>query len=193
MSKTKIFDRTWKDGIEDLFEDFLLFFVPELHAKVNFQMKYSFLDKELLEMYLKGEDETKYPDKLIEIQLKDNQKKWVYVHVEVQGDNKKGFPERMFKYFYRLYDRYDEKILALVIYTDSAKKYRPEKFEYSFMDTKLVYSFRSFKILDYTESQLLESNNPFALAVLAALYLIKSKRKAKKVLFYKYNVGRHFI
>jgi len=34
-------DNLWKKLIADLFEDFLLFFLPELHAEVDFSTSFS--------------------------------------------------------------------------------------------------------------------------------------------------------
>ena len=37
---------------------------------------------------------------------------WILVHIEVQGYADKEFPERMFRYFYRIFDKYNEKIVT---------------------------------------------------------------------------------
>ena len=40
-------DSAWKNVIENLFEDFLLFFYPTIHQNIDFSRGYEFLDKEL--------------------------------------------------------------------------------------------------------------------------------------------------
>jgi hypothetical protein len=40
-------DLLWKEIIEDLFEDFLNFFMPKLYQQVDFSQGYEFLDNEL--------------------------------------------------------------------------------------------------------------------------------------------------
>lgn len=42
-------DGLWKKVIGELFEDFLLFFAPELHKHIDFQQPPEFLDKELFQ------------------------------------------------------------------------------------------------------------------------------------------------
>lgn len=42
-------DGLWKKVIVDLFEEFLLFFTPELHKYVDFSKEPDFLDKELFQ------------------------------------------------------------------------------------------------------------------------------------------------
>ncbi|WP_425058539.1 hypothetical protein SCACP_31970 [Sporomusa carbonis] len=41
-------DSLWKIIIEDIFEDFLAFFLPDVHAAVDFSRGYEFLDKEMV-------------------------------------------------------------------------------------------------------------------------------------------------
>jgi len=40
-------DSPWKAVVEDLFEEFLLFFFPDIHQDIDFSRGYQFLDKEL--------------------------------------------------------------------------------------------------------------------------------------------------
>jgi len=162
------YDSSWKDIIEDLFEDFLLFFAPDLFAEVDFEQGYRFLDKELSQIF-PGQGGKKILDKLIEVGLKNGKEKWILVHVEIQGYYEEEFSERMFKYFYRVYDKFQKKIFALAIFSDSYKGFKPNKFKYSFYDTKLIYQYRTYKILEHSEMELLKRDNPFALAVLAGL------------------------
>lgn len=42
-------DGLWKKVIGELFEDFLLFFAPELHTLIDFNQEPDFLDKELFQ------------------------------------------------------------------------------------------------------------------------------------------------
>jgi len=83
----------------------------------------------------------------------------------------------MFKYFYRIYDKYDRKIVALAIFTEDTADYKPSSFDYEFHGTKLNYEYNSYKILEQEEAELLKLDNPFAMVILAGLYTLKSKRK----------------
>ncbi len=44
------YDSAWKTVIKKLFEDFLEFFYPEIHAAIDFSKEFTFLDKELNEI-----------------------------------------------------------------------------------------------------------------------------------------------
>jgi hypothetical protein len=107
-------DDLWKAVIEDLFEDFVLFFVPALYTEIDFSKQYSFLDKELSKISIKSKNGKKIPDKLVRVHLKSGKEQWILIHIEVQGYEDIDFSERMFKYFYRIYDKSFKNILSLV-------------------------------------------------------------------------------
>ncbi len=44
----------------------------------------------------------RYADKLVQLYRKDDSDEWVLAHVEVQGQKRKLFPERMYTYNYWL-------------------------------------------------------------------------------------------
>lgn len=115
-------DTLWKGIIEDLVEDFLhFFFLNHVHL-IDFERGFSFLDKELEQLFPESEARNRHADKLIKAYLKDGTESWFLVHVEIQGYSDPGFAKRMFQYFYRIYDRHDRPITALVIYTDTDRR-----------------------------------------------------------------------
>jgi hypothetical protein len=139
---------------------------------------------------LDSEEGKRYVDKLVKVYLKDGKDKWVLIHIEVQGYRDTEFSERMFKYFYRIYDKYNEKILAIAILTDSIEDYKPSQYDYEFYDTRLAYTYRMYKVIEQDEEKLLKEENPFALAVLAAKYAIKSKNDDEKKIKFKLKLIR---
>jgi hypothetical protein len=56
---------------------------------------------------LKG---AKYVDKLVKVHLKDGKEEWLLVHIEVQGYPDEEFSERMFRYFYKIFDRHGKRV-----------------------------------------------------------------------------------
>ena len=178
MSKDKIKkpDTLWKEIIKDLFEDFITFFIEDLAKEIDFSKGIDFLDKELATLTSKSENINRDADALVKVYLKNGEEKWVLVHIEVQGYIDKEFPKRMFTYYYRILDKFDKKITAITILTDGNKNYNPNCYQESFYGTELNYKYNSFKILDKTEEELKENKNPFALIILAGLYVIKSKK-----------------
>jgi predicted transposase YdaD len=175
-------DELWKKIIEDLFEDFIAFFMPDLFPHIDFSKGYTFIDKELHKIFSKSKGWKRYPDHLVKVYLKDGAERWILIHVEVQGYGQADFPMRMFTYFYRIFDKHRQPIVALCIFIDNNKGFKPERFEYEFYQTKVVYEYRIYKLLEQDENSLIESNNPFAMAALIGLYRLKSGRSNKKKL-----------
>lgn len=170
------YDALWKEVIEEFFEEFLLFFAPDVYEVVDFSKGYEFLEQELRTLFPDAEAEKKYTDKLAKLYLKSGEEKWILAHIEVQGSRDPDFSERMFRYFYRVYDKYDRKIFALALFSDKSPSYKPDTYHYEFFTTALTYTYRTYKILEQNEEELVCSDNPFSMAVLAGLYVVKSKK-----------------
>lgn len=171
------YDRLWKDIISDFFEEFLLFFAPELYEQVDFLQAPLPREQELHKLIPTSKTKNRRADKLVGLKLKNGQEQWILVHIEVQGKKETDFPQRMFQYFYRALDMYDQKLYAITLFTDDSPTFKPDTYNYQFFGTELMYKYNTFKILEQDEDHLLQSNNPFALVILAGLYVIKSKKK----------------
>jgi len=186
--KIKKPDTLWKEIIKDLFEDFISFFIEDLAKEIDFSKGIDFLDKELAILTSKSENINRDADTLVKVYLKNGEEKWVLIHIEVQGYNDDFFSERMFIYYYRILDRFKKKITAIAILTDENKNFKPNKYQEEFYGTELIYKYNSFKILDKTEEELKANKNPFALIILAGLYVIKSKKikDEQKIYNFKY-------
>ena len=161
-------DGLWKKVIGDLFEDFLLFFAPELHKHIDFGIEPDFLDKELFQEVMDKQKGRRFADQLVKVHLKNGEKKWILVHVEVQSKNEAEFPERMFQYFYRIYDQHREKIVAIAVHTSLNKSGKLEHFEYDYFGTHLHYSYTNNRTEDYQDEELERSDKLFSKIVLAA-------------------------
>ncbi|HLC15687.1 MAG TPA: hypothetical protein VJL89_05620 [Thermodesulfovibrionia bacterium] len=183
-------DELWKKIIKDLFEDFIGFFMPDLYPHIDFSMGYTFLDKELHKLFPKLKGKKRYPDHLVKVHLKDGAEQWILIHIEVQGYVEDDFSVRMFTYFYRIFDKYQQAIAALCIFIDSDANFNPARFEYEFYQTRLVCDYRTYKLLAQDEQRLIESDNPFAMAALAGLYHLKSGQIIKKKLELKIKLLR---
>ena len=67
----------------------------------------------------------------------------------------------MFRYFYRIFDRYRKPVTAVAIFTGQDGKRMPDQFKYEFMRTRLVYEYNTLSITDFTDEELEKSENPF--------------------------------
>lgn len=180
------YDTQWKLIITSLFPDFVRFFLPKAYKLIDFEQPVEFLEQELHKLiadkYKKGKV---INDKLVKVRLKSGEEKWILIHIEVQSSYESQFTERMFTYFYRIYDRYNQKITAIAIYTSSSVPKNSNYFKYEFLGTENIYKFNTYRITSPKEKDLIKSKNPFSLVVLASQYLLKSESDLDKRYLFK--------
>jgi predicted transposase/invertase (TIGR01784 family) len=170
-------DMLWKGILEDVFDDFIRFLNPDAETILDLDRGFEFLDKELQQVFPPENDEfsSKVIDKLVKVFTKSGDEKWILVHVEVQGQYRRDFASRMFRYFYRLIDKYERPITAYAIFTEAGDNLRPNSFELDFMGTSLKYIFNTYQIASQSDEELLANDNPFALVVLTAKAALSGK------------------
>jgi hypothetical protein len=112
-------DILWKVVIEEVFDDLLRFLYPDADRVYNLARGIEFLDKELAELHPEPEkdSDTRFVDKLVKVYHRNGKDEWVLLHVQIQGDTTKRaeFSARMFRYFYRILDRFRRPVSAVVI------------------------------------------------------------------------------
>ncbi len=174
------YDSPWKEAIERYFPDFLQFYFPTAHARIDWNQPYLFLDQELRAVVHDGETGKRVVDKLARVSCHSGQSEWVYVHIEVQGEQQETFAERMFVYHYRLFDRYRTPIASLAVLADDRANWRPEKFHYESCGCQLELRFPVAKLLDWSgsEARLGDSRNPFAVVTHAHLATRQTREDA---------------
>lgn len=186
-------DGLWKKVIGNLFEEFLLFFTPQLHESIDFSVAPDFLDKELFQEVMGRQKGRRFADRLSKVRLINGETRWILIHIEIQSENERGFPERMFQYFYRIFDQYQEKIVAIAVHTSPHTSDMKERFEYDYFGTKLLYSYTNYKTEDYTNEELERSENIFAKIILASKVLHKTKDEVRQRYLFKRKLMREII
>ncbi|MGB1206441.1 MAG: Rpn family recombination-promoting nuclease/putative transposase, partial [Chitinophagales bacterium] len=180
------YDGRWKTIIEQLFDDFMAFFMPDLFKEIDFSKKVIFLDKELQKIMPQKERKGKrISDCLAKVHLKNGKEKWILVHIEVQSSYKANFSARMFKYFYRIFDKYEQEIAAIAIFTNEKHPKNYNIYNTEFFGTQIIYKYNTYKISEQSVESLQKHKNPFALAVLANKYVLASKNKKRQRLQFK--------
>jgi hypothetical protein len=173
-------DILWKVIMEEVFDDLLRFIMPEADRAYDLERGFEFLEKELAEMYPEPEKEsaTRFADKLVKVFNRQGEEDWILLHIEIQEETSRRveFSERMFRYFYRILDRYRKPVSAVAIFTGVDGKKMPSRYTYRYWKTSVVYEYHSLSILDFTDEELGESNNPFALVVLVAKTSLLEKK-----------------
>jgi len=134
-------------------------------------------DKELQQITHDARTGPRLADKLFKVWRKDGQETWLLIHIEVQGKREKDFPERMFVYNYRIYDRYHRPPVSLAVLCDDNPNWRPDRYGYDVCGCSVNFHFLTAKLLNYRgrEDQLERDPNPFAAVVLAQLKVLETR------------------
>ncbi len=171
-------DTRWKEMIEQLFEDFVAFFLPKLYEEIDFSHRPEFLKEELYQIIsISHQKGTQRTDSLVKLYLKNGAEQWVLIHIEVQQKHETNFAQRMFQYYYRIMDKFGiEQISSIAIFIgEHLPKHYNEYFN-SYFNTEVRFRYNTYVVRQQDEAKLWEHKNPFAIAVLAALHLIKTHR-----------------
>lgn len=191
-------DQLIKSVIEHLFDDLLRFFFDNADEIFDFSKGFEFLEQELDQIdppKNNGEQHTRrYVDKLIKVYKKDGTEEFILIHIEAQGYKDANFPQRMYQYYARIWDKYLRPITALAIYTDSHPNYEPNTYTQHCLGTTLQYTYNTYKVLTQPEEALLRSNNPFAIVILAIKASLNGKTQNDDQLFkHKWTLVKHLL
>ena len=164
-------DSPWKEALEHYFPEFLALLFPEIHQQIDWGRKFDFLDHELQQVVGDAETGRRYADKLVRVYTASGRETWVLIHVEVQGTADADFAERMFVYYYRLFDRYQVDVVSIAVLTDDSLAFHPTQYIRERWGCQLHFRFPVQKILEWSPrwAELETSQNPFSMVVMAHL------------------------
>ncbi|MGV8983307.1 Rpn family recombination-promoting nuclease/putative transposase [Clostridium sp.] len=195
MIKKHDFDAAWKAILEAFEVEIVELLFPEIFNKIAWEFGTESLDKELLEIqkdiFDKDSSEKVISDKIIKVRLKDKGSKILFIHVEVQsyGSGNEVFGERMFRYFYRIWDKFRYKykdkseIVAAAIYTYKGDRGKDKSYVYKLPEIKkeiLTYNFRTIDV-EKMELENISNDNPLKLVFKMAKRLLETNAKDEDI------------
>ena len=77
------YDGLWKKLIYELFEEFMLFFAPDLYEEIDFLKEPEFLQQELFQEIMQEKKGKQVADQIVKVFLKNGEEKWILIHIEV--------------------------------------------------------------------------------------------------------------
>ena len=170
------YDSPWKETLDGYFEDFLQLCLPELHQAIDWATPPKTRDKEFQQIAQASETGPRSVDKLVEVRLLSGQIEWLLVHLEVQSQADAAFARRMFVYYYRIIDKFNQPVVSLAVLGDDSPTWKPQCFQQSVFGCEIQFKFPTVKLLDYSDrvTELEASENPFATVILAHLMTLKT-------------------
>jgi hypothetical protein len=172
-------DRLFKELLTTFFVDFLELFLPELLTDLE-RDSIQFLDKEIFTDVTAGE---KYEaDLLVKVKLR-GQESYVLIHVEHQAYKQADFDKRMFRYFARLYEKFDLPVYPIVLCSYDSPKTPEKNFHQVAFPHKTVLQF-NYDVIQLNRlnwRDFLRQQNPVATALMAKMNIAPAERRQVKL------------
>ena len=187
-------DGGWKQIVEDLFEEFLRFFFPQVHQTVDFTRPIKFLDQELQRLFGDSAESNRSVDKVAQVHLRDGTETLLLIHVEIQAQPDPTFAHRMYVYHYRLADRHRQPIASLAVLVDDQPGFRPDHYETRFAGTRLRFEFEVVKLIDVCRTTDLASDpSPFAVVCLVQWRKLQARGDLEQLYAGKSDLMRELV
>jgi hypothetical protein len=182
-------DAMTKDIVTAFFREFILFVNPRLYEAIDWSVAPVFLEQELFNS-LKGKyrirGKQKRADKLVKLRLLDGTEQLILIHCEFQHRPEEQYGKRMFGYFALIFLRYEpDHFTAITFFTGAPPARAQLEYSHDEFGTVHYYKFVSIVAAEQDEQTLIDSNNPFALIVLAAQYAWRTEGKPAQRVVYK--------
>ena len=171
-------DRLFKELISTFFIEFLELFIPEIAVDID-KNSIQFLPEEILSDVTAGDKIV--IDLLVKVRYKQ-QDTFFYIHVEAQSYTQPDFAKRMFKYFARLYEKYDLPIFPVVIFSfDEPVRPEPKTHSVSFPNLEVLkFEFASIQLNRISWRDYLTQQNPVAAALMSKMNISPEERPQVK-------------
>ncbi|NFT91044.1 Rpn family recombination-promoting nuclease/putative transposase [Clostridium botulinum] len=207
MTKKHDYDAAWKTILEAFEVEVVEVLFPEIFDEIAWELGTESLDLELQEIqreiFDKDSAEKIISDKIIKVKLKDNNSKILFIHVEVQSysSDEDAFGERMFRYFYRIWDKFRYKnkdkseVIAAAIYTYKGERGKDTKYVYKvpkLNDEILIYNFRTIDV-EKIDLENISYDNPLRLVFKMAKTLLETKPTDEEIYKAKIQLAEELV
>ncbi len=171
-------DRLFKELISTFFVEFIDLFLPQVARYID-RNEIQFLPQDVFTDVTSGEK--KEVDLLAQVKYRQ-QDTYFLIHIENQSYSQSEFTKRMFKYFSRLYEKYDLPIYPVVIFSfDEPKRAESSNHAIRFADLNVLdFNFRAIQLNQLSWRDYLTQQNPVAAALMAKMNIAVSERPQVK-------------
>jgi len=162
LSEPVQYDAAWKLTLEQFLPDFLTLAFPDIAGAIDWSVPFCFLDTELQEIVPDSESGLLRVDKLVELQRLDGVPEVLLIHAEIQAQRDDDLPERMFRYFCRIMDRFRRFPISVAVLADPVPHWKPSRFSSSELGCGVEFRFPACKLRDLDLEPWLARGNPVA-------------------------------
>jgi hypothetical protein len=171
-------DRLFKELLSTFLVEFLDLFLPHVANQID-RNSIQFLPQEVFTDVTSGEK--KEIDLLAQVRYQQ-QETYFLIHVENQSYSQSVFSKRMFKYFARLYEKYDLPIYPVVIFSfDEPKRAESTNHSVTVADLNVLnFNFKAIQLNQLSWRDYLTQENPVAAALMAKMNIAIEERPQVK-------------
>ncbi len=173
-------DALYKELLRTFFQDFMELFFPDTALLMDFG-EVEFLSEEVV-VDLAGGKKSRL-DVLVKTRLKQEQT-FILVHQEPQAYYQEEFPERMFIYAARLYEKYRLRVLPIAIISHSRQAAEPEGFGWELPGLEVLrFKYHRLQLRKLSWRDYVHSDNPVAAALLSSMGYNEEEKMRLKLEF----------
>jgi hypothetical protein len=172
-------DRLFKELLTTFFWGFLDLFFPEVTAYTE-RSSLELLDEEV---FIDVTDGERYEvDILVRARFRGKDA-FFLVNVENHSSRQSDFGKRMFKYFARLYEKFDLPVYPIAVFSfDEPRRAEPDTFKITFPDRDVLsFQFRTIQLNRLNWHDYVASENPVASALMAKMRIADGDRQRVKL------------
>jgi hypothetical protein len=207
MARKHDFDAAWKSILEAFEIEVVELLFPEIFNEIAWELGTESLDQELLEIqkeiFDKDSTEKIISDKIIKVRLKNENSKILFIHVEVQSysSEEDAFGERMFRYFYRIWDKfrykYEDKseIVGAAIYTYKGQRGKDERYVYKLPEIEeeiLIYNFKTIDV-EKIDLEKISNDNPLKVVFKIGKTLLETNPRDEDIYEAKIRLAEELV
>jgi hypothetical protein len=172
-------DHLFKELISTFFVEFLELFIPEVLTYLD-RDSITFVDKEIFTDITAGE---RYEADLIVKAKFRSQESYFLIHIENQAQQQTDFSKRMFRYFSRLYEKFDLPIYPVVLFSYKYPRTVEPNYHQIAFPNKVVLQF-NYDVIQLNQlnwRDFVQQANPVASALMAKMNIADSERPKVKL------------
>jgi hypothetical protein len=171
-------DRLFKELLTTFFWEFIEFFLPEVAVYLE-RDSITFIDKEVFTDVTAGE---RYETDLLVKARFQEKESFFLVHLEHQAQHQETFPQRMFRYFSRLYEKYNLPVYPIALFSyNTPKDLEPNIHQIEFPNkVVLTFNYDAIQLNRLNWQDFLQQENPVATALMAKMNIAKQDRRRVK-------------
>jgi len=150
---TSEFDAPWKIALRLYLRQILAFCFPAVYELIDWREPPVFLDNELQQIAPSHQQGRRVVDCLVRVRLLTGRYEWLFIHLEIQAQPEAQFSQRLWVCFYRIWDRYGQEVISLVVLADDDPQWRPRWYELGLGGRRMKFEFPVFKVLDCADPE----------------------------------------